>query len=76
MIIGGVHGSERAGVEVVNRLLDQMRAPGAPQPVFSVIIVPSLFPENVAAGRRKTPGQPDPNREIPAAGTTPGTTNS
>ncbi len=76
MIIGGVHGSEQAGVEVVNRLLDQMRAPGAPQPVFSVIIVPSLFPENVAAGRRKTPGQPDPNREMPAVGATPGTTDS
>lgn len=76
MIIGGVHGTERAGVEVVNRLLDQMRAPGAPQPVFSVIVVPSLFPENVAAGRRATPHQPDPNREMPAVGATPGTTDS
>lgn len=76
MIIGGVHGSEQAGVEVVNRLLDQMRAPGAPQPVFSVIIVPSLFPENVAAGRRTTPHQPDPNREMPAVGTTPAGTDS
>jgi hypothetical protein len=76
MIIGGVHGTEQAGVEVVNRLLDQMRAPGAPQPVFSVIVVPSLFPENVAAGQRKTPGHPDPNRQMPAVGTAPGTTDS
>jgi hypothetical protein len=73
MIVGGVHGTEQAGVEVVNILLERMRAPGAHAPYYSVIIVPELFPENVAANRRKTPGRRDPNRQMPAVGASPGT---
>jgi hypothetical protein len=76
LIIGGVHGSEAAGVEVVNMLLERMRAPNAVMPFFSVIIVPALFPENLAQRRRSTPKQPDPNRQMPAVGSTPGTTDS
>ncbi len=77
MIIGGVHGSEAAGVEVVNILLERMRTPGAPIPYFSVIIVPVLFPENLAGNRRKTtPRTRDPNRQMPAVGATPGTTDT
>lgn len=76
MIIGGVHGSEAAGVEVVNILLERMRAPGAPMPYYSVIIVPVLFPENLAHNRRKTPGRRDPNRQMSTVGATPGMTDS
>ena len=76
MIIGGVHGTEAAGVEVVNILLERMRAPNAPMPYYSVIIVPVLFPENLARHRRKTPGRRDPNRQMPAVGATPGTTDT
>lgn len=76
MIIGGVHGSEAAGVEVVNMLLAQLRRPGARMPLFSVIVVPVLFTENLAHHRRVTPGHVDPNRQMPAVGSTPGTTDS
>ncbi len=76
MIIGGVHGSERAGVEVAQLLLARLRAPGAKPPLFSVIVVPVLFPENVAAGARSTAGQPDPNRQMPKVGDTPAGTDS
>ncbi|WP_267221384.1 eCIS core domain-containing protein [Dyella silvae] len=68
MIIGGVHGDETAGVDVVNRLLAQMTAPGAATPFYSVIIVPKLFGTNVDAKRRKTPGEADPNRQMPKLG--------
>ena len=37
-------------------------------PFYSVIIVPVLFPQNLAARRRKTPGRTDPNRQMPAVG--------
>ena len=73
MIVGGVHGSERAGVQVVELILDMLRTPdpttGRPRrPAFNVVVVPELFPANVAAGRRRTPGQKDPNRQMPARG--------
>lgn len=75
MIIGGVHGSEKAGVEVVNLQLEQLRRPGAKMLKFSVIIVPALSPENVAAGRRST-GDLDPNRQMPKVGDSPGPKDS
>ncbi len=74
LIIGGVHGTEAAGVEVVNILLARMRVPNSPMPYYSVIVVPVLFPENLAHHRRKTPGKKsvDPNRQMPAIGSSPG----
>lgn len=60
LIIGGVHGSEPGGVEVVNDLLSLLRAPNAPMPFFSIIIVPELFSANVHSSRplseRRTSG--------------------
>jgi Domain of unknown function (DUF4157) len=58
MIIGGVHGSEVSGVEVVENLLARMRASGAQTPYFSLIVIPRLFPERVAQemATRRTPG--------------------
>lgn len=67
MVIGGVHGSEKAGVEVVNILLDMLRQSGS-MPYYSVIIVPSIFPDNLSHGSRKTPGKKDPNRQMPKVG--------
>ena len=95
LVIGGVHGSELSGVAVADELVRRLSAPGARRPFFTVIIVPSLFPDAVARrraweatlsgpltpgqyGRRRdtvgdpgriTPGQIDPNRQMPAAGT-------
>jgi hypothetical protein len=95
LVIGGVHGSELSGVAVAEELVRRLSLPTARQPYFSVIVVPSLFPDNVAARRvfeakisgklspadyakqaekandpgRITPGQEDPNRQMPAPGT-------
>ncbi len=68
LIVSGIHGSEAAGVEVAELLLRRLQEPGAPRPYFSVIVVPCLFPENLAAGLRATPGQADPNRQMPPLG--------
>jgi Succinylglutamate desuccinylase / Aspartoacylase family len=69
MIIGGVHGSEASGVEVVNDLLADMRKPDAAPPYYSVIVVPVIFPENLKAGSRTTTKtSEDPNRNFPKAG--------
>lgn len=54
LVIGGVHGSELAGVEVANRLADSLRArfdTTGKMPRWTVIIVPALFPESVAKAR-------------------------
>ncbi len=94
LVIGGVHGSELSGIAVAEELIKRLSAPGARQPFFSVVIVPSLFPDNVARRRkwektltgpmtpkayaeardkaddpgRVTPGEIDPNRQMPAVG--------
>jgi hypothetical protein len=69
LIIGGVHGTEPSGVEVVNDLLADLRKPGPP-PYFSVIVVPVMFPEQLKAGKRPILGTKDldPNRNLPAVG--------
>ncbi|HSL35043.1 MAG TPA: hypothetical protein VK871_15430 [Candidatus Limnocylindrales bacterium] len=95
LVVGGVHGSELSGIAVAEELVRRLSAPGARAPFFSVVIVPSLFPDNVARRRdfeaklkgplspddyakaaaeaddpgRKTPGQEDPNRQMPMPGT-------
>ncbi|MFI7483393.1 hypothetical protein ACH9EU_13390 [Kocuria sp. M1R5S2] len=46
LVIAGVHGSEQSGVEVADRLLAQLRVH---KPFFTVVIVPRLFPDNVAS---------------------------
>lgn len=69
LVIAGVHGSERQGIEVARMLLTDL---AANQPVFTVIVVPSLFPDNAAVGRREgaTPTNrnfPNPNEDLAAA---------
>ena len=46
LVIAGVHGSEQSGVEVADRLLQQLQVA---QPYYTVVIVPRLFPDNVAS---------------------------
>jgi hypothetical protein len=45
MVVAGVHGSEQSGVEVAERLLQQLRTK---RPFLTVVVVPRLFPDNVA----------------------------
>jgi hypothetical protein len=73
LVIAGVHGTERQGMEVANLLkADLAKA----QPAFSVVLVPSLFPDNAATtteGIREggTPTNrnfPTPDKDFAASG--------
>jgi hypothetical protein len=66
LILGGVHGSEQGGIEVVEMLLADLRA-ATRRPHYTVIIVPVLFPDNAA--RRRREGATPTNRNFPAPGT-------
>jgi hypothetical protein len=46
MVVAGVHGSEQSGVEVADRLLSQL---AVHRPYYTVVLVPRLFPDNVAS---------------------------
>ena len=63
LVIGGVHGTERQGIEVADQLVHDLQSPGQPPPAFTTIIVPSLFPDNATAGRRE--GTTPTNRNFP-----------
>jgi hypothetical protein len=65
LIIGGVHGTEKSGVEVVEMLRAALLT--GPRPHFTVVLVPTLFPDNYAATRRE--GATPTNRNFPAPGT-------
>jgi hypothetical protein len=80
LIIGGMHGSELSSIEVAAALLRQLRNGDSTH--YSVIVVPSLFPDNAATakkyparigdphniGRYSFPGAVDPNRQMPTPG--------
>jgi hypothetical protein len=80
LIIGGVHGSELAAIEIAKELIKQLQN-GAPI-FYSVIIVPCLFPDNAATalrfpsqiggtgniGRYTHAQAIDPNRQMPSLG--------
>jgi len=50
LIIAGVHGTERQGMEVAEMMMQDPRNSRVP-PHFTVIVVPSLFPDSQAHGR-------------------------
>lgn len=80
LIIGGVHGTELASVEVANRLIKGLAT--GDTPYYNVLIIPSLFPDNAAQaleqvseigstqniGRYSSTAAPDPNRQMPPLG--------
>jgi hypothetical protein len=47
LVIAGVHGTERQGIEVAERLIAQL---ATSRPGFTTIVVPTLFPDSAAAG--------------------------
>jgi hypothetical protein len=66
LVIAGVHGTERQGMEVARRLISDLATLPQP-PGFTTIIVPSLFPDNAAtgpAGSRESGATPT-NRNFP-----------
>lgn len=78
LVIGGMHGSELSSVEVAQTLIRELQQ--GSKPLFDVIVIPVLFPDN--AVRAKTPGaeqvvnkgrytsyeHADPNRQMPSLG--------
>ena len=78
LIIGGVHGSELSSIELAKHLIGQLS--NGEKPFFSVIILPSLFPDNAFSamekirdpfsnsGRYTTDTSADPNRQMPPLG--------
>lgn len=80
LVIGGVHGSELSSVEVAYSLLSQLLR--GRKPYYSVVIVPSLFPDNAIKamnepaqigsttnfGRYTLSSSIDPNRQMPSPG--------
>lgn len=59
LVIGGVHGAEQSGIEVVQRLREQLSQPNAALPEFTTILVPVLFPSNYEYDRRYRAAHPD-----------------
>jgi hypothetical protein len=78
LVIGGVHGSELASIEVAKQVVQQLAA--GDTPFYSVLIIPSLFPDNAAraleegadgctnTGRYSHASAADPNRQMPGLG--------
>lgn len=80
LVIGGVHGSELSSIEVTSQLVQQLMS--NERIYYSVIVVPSLFPDNAETakqftqqigdvnniGRYSYPGAVDPNRQMPTPG--------
>lgn len=80
LVIGGVHGSELSSVEVAKALIARLSK--GQKPYYSVIVIPSLFPDNAAmaeaykhdrlvnnVGRYTHTEAIDPNRQLPSLGT-------
>jgi hypothetical protein len=69
LVIAGVHGTERQGMDVAQRLISDLKTTSKP-PAFTTIIVPSLFPDNAARGpmgtrESETTPQTPTNRNFP-----------
>lgn len=64
IIFAGIHGSELSAVEVADRLVADLQSGAYPVPYYNVIIVPRLFPENVAAAEASG----DPGTDTHGAG--------
>lgn len=73
LVIAGVHGSEVQGIEVAEQLIKDLSDPRN-QPEMSVVVVPTLFPDDAAYRNREGPGAhpnrnfPDPSKDLAASG--------
>jgi hypothetical protein len=56
LVVAGVHGTEQQGTDVAKMLIADLQKPTTPPPVLTTIVVPSLFPDNAAAGTREAGG--------------------
>lgn len=81
LVIGGMHGSELSSIEVAQALIEKLSM-REEKTYYSVIIIPSLFPDNAAMamkvpeqagsvlniGRYTHENAVDPNRQMPSPG--------
>jgi hypothetical protein len=70
LLIGGMHGNERSGIEVVDDILDHLRT-GRFTPRVNLYVIPVLNVANAGRGRtgsRLAADGTDPNRDYPDAG--------
>ena len=81
LVIGGMHGSELSSIEVAQALVEELLMQEE-KPYYSVIVIPSLFPDNAATamkvpeqagsvlniGRYTHDNAVDPNRQMPSPG--------
>lgn len=65
LVIAGVHGSEQGGIEVAQMLIQTLQN-AVLRPWYSVIVVPTLFPDNAATRTRE--GTTPTNRNFPSPG--------
>ncbi len=68
LVIGGVHGSEQGGIEVVERMVERLRG-GSGKPRPTTVVVPTLFVDHATVRRREDPERPT-NRNFPPPGST------
>jgi len=80
IVIGGMHGSELSSIEIARVLIAELKK--GRRPYYSVIVVPSLFPDNAVKatenpeliggnsnlGRYTSSNSVDPNRQMPSLG--------
>jgi hypothetical protein len=69
LVIAGVHGSEQQGIQVARMLIQDLQTK---KPVYTVIVVPTLFPDNASVRAREfsTPTNrnfPKPSEDLAAA---------
>jgi hypothetical protein len=63
LVIAGVHGSEKQGIEVARMLMEELKKT---PPLLTTIVVPSLFPDNATlTGDRAREGGTPTNRNFP-----------
>lgn len=62
LVIAGVHGTEKQGIEVARLLIADLKS--GPPPALTAIIVPSLFPDDASMGSREA-GSTHTNRNFP-----------
>jgi Domain of unknown function (DUF4157)/Succinylglutamate desuccinylase / Aspartoacylase family len=69
LVIAGVHGSEQQGIQVARMMIQDLKTK---KPVYTVIVVPTLFPDNASVRAREfsTPTNrnfPKPSEDLSAA---------
>lgn len=66
LIIAGIHGNEKAGIPLTNKLLDRVKVLNHLHAQYTIMIMPIANPDGVAANKRFNASGVDLNRNFPA----------